>query len=90
MSPHVLICRGRTYRLGNYEGKFLKIARKTRNCLMDISQDRSVGIIEEDFARGIIKIAKPVGVIGALAPCTNPEATPVIKAISAIKGAIGL
>ena len=33
-----------------------------------------------------IKIAKPVGVIGALSPSTNPEATPVIKAISAIKG----
>src|SRR5690606_3821768 len=31
-------------------------------------------------------IAKPVGVIGALAPSTNPEATPVIKAINAVKG----
>ena len=36
--------------------------------------------------RIIIKIAKPVGVIGALSPSTNPEGTPVIKAISAIKG----
>jgi sulfoacetaldehyde dehydrogenase len=72
--------------LGNYEGKFLKISRKTRATLMDIIDDKSVGIIEEDKERNIIKIAKPVGVIGALAPSTNPEATPVIKAISAIKG----
>ncbi len=72
--------------LGNYEGKFLKIFRKTRATLMDIINDKSVGIIEEDKERNIIKIAKPVGVIGALSPTTNPEATPVIKAISAVKG----
>ncbi len=72
--------------LGNYEGKYLKIHRKTRATLMDIIDDKSVGIIEEDAERNIIKIAKPVGVIGALSPSTNPEATPVIKAISAVKG----
>jgi sulfoacetaldehyde dehydrogenase len=72
--------------LGNYEGKYLKIFRKTRATLMDIIDDVSVGVIEEDRARNIVKIAKPVGVIGALAPSTNPEATPVIKAISAVKG----
>jgi sulfoacetaldehyde dehydrogenase len=72
--------------LGNYDGKFLKIFRKTRATLMDIIDDKSVGIIEEDKARNIVKIAKPIGVIGALSPSTNPEATPVIKAISAVKG----
>jgi sulfoacetaldehyde dehydrogenase len=72
--------------LGSYEGKYLKIHRKTRATLMDILDDKSVGIIEEDPERNIIIIAKPVGVIGALSPSTNPEATPVIKAISAIKG----
>ena len=72
--------------LGNYDGKYLKIFRKTRATLMDIIDDKSVGVIEEDSARNIVKIAKPVGVIGALSPSTNPEATPVIKAISAVKG----
>ncbi|KKC27295.1 aldehyde dehydrogenase family protein [Sphingomonas sp. SRS2] len=72
--------------LGNYDGKYLKIFRKTRATLYDIIDDKSVGIIEEDPVRNIVKIAKPVGVIGALAPTTNPEATPVIKAISAVKG----
>lgn len=73
-------------RLGNYDGKFLKINRKTRAALYDIIDDKSVGILEEDVERNLVKIAKPVGVIGALSPSTNPEATPVIKAISAIKG----
>ena len=72
--------------LGNYSGKYLKIHRKTRATLMDIIDDKSVGVIEEDAERQIVKIAKPVGVIGALSPSTNPEATPVIKSISAIKG----
>ena len=72
--------------LGNYAGKLLKIQRKTRATLMDILDDKSVGVLEEDHERNIIKIAKPMGVIGALAPSTNPEATPVIKAIHAVKG----
>ncbi|MCB2089576.1 MAG: aldehyde dehydrogenase family protein [Sphingomonadaceae bacterium] len=72
--------------LGNYDGKYLKIFRKTRATLMDIIDDKSVGVIEELPERNIVKIAKPMGVIGALSPSTNPEATPVIKAISAVKG----
>ena len=72
--------------LGDYNGKFLKISVKTRAALLDIIDDKSVGVIEEDKERNIIKIAKPVGVVGALSPSTNPEATPVIKAINAVKG----
>jgi sulfoacetaldehyde dehydrogenase len=72
--------------LGNYDGKFLKISRKTRAALMDIIHDKSVGVIEDYPERAIKVFAKPVGVIGALSPSTNPEATPVIKAINAVKG----
>ncbi len=72
--------------LGDYNGKFTKISVKTRAALLDIIDDKSIGVIEEDKQRNIVKIAKPVGVIGALAPSTNPEATPVIKAINAVKG----
>ena len=72
--------------LGDYDGKFKKIFVKTRAALMDIIDDKSVGVIEEDIERNIIKIAKPVGVVGALSPSTNPEATPVIKSINAVKG----
>lgn len=72
--------------LGDYNGKFAKISLKTRAALMDILPDKSVGVIEEDLERNIIKICKPIGVIGALSPSTNPEATPVIKGINAVKG----
>ncbi|MBZ4644517.1 MAG: sulfoacetaldehyde dehydrogenase [Petroclostridium sp.] len=72
--------------LGNYEGKYTKIKKKIRGVLRDIKDEKSVGVIERDEKKGLIKIAKPVGVIGALVPCTNPEATPVAKAMCAIKG----
>ena len=73
-------------RLGNYEGKLSKMAAKCRAALADIIHDKSVGVIEEDSERKLIKIAKPIGIVGALTPTTHPEASPVIKAISAIKG----
>ena len=41
---------------------------------------------EVDEDRNIIKIAKPMGVVGALSTSTHPEATPVIKAIQSVKG----
>jgi len=72
--------------LGNFDGKYGKLQKKIRGVLRDIKDEKSVGIIERDEKKGLIKIAKPAGVIGALAPCTNPEATPVIKSLFAIKG----
>jgi len=72
--------------LGNYDGKYTKLQKKLRGALRDMTGEKSVGVIATDPVKGILKIAKPVGVVGALIPCTNPEATPVFKAISAIKG----
>ncbi|PKM51976.1 MAG: aldehyde dehydrogenase [Firmicutes bacterium HGW-Firmicutes-7] len=72
--------------LGNYQGKFVKITKKVRGALRDMKDCKSVGVIERDEAKGLIKFAKPVGIIGALVPTTNPEATPVIKGMNAIKG----
>lgn len=72
-------------RLGNYESKLGKLKKKVRGVLRDIKDEKTVGIIENIPEKGIKKIAKPIGVIGAIVPCTNPEATPVIKAMNAIK-----
>ena len=72
--------------LGNVADKIVKKQRKTFGTLRDLSRVRSVGVIEEDAARGIVKFAKPVGVVAALVPATNPGATPVNKAMMAVKG----
>lgn len=72
--------------LGNIEDKIAKNQRKTFGALRDLMRVKSVGIIEEDPARGIVKYAKPVGVVAAITPSTNPAATPVNKAMFAVKG----
>lgn len=73
-------------KLGNVPDKIIKKQRKTFGTLRDLLRVKSVGIIEEDKARGIVKYAKPVGVVAAVTPSTNPGATPVNKAMMAIKG----
>lgn len=72
--------------LGNVESKITKNTRKTFGTLRDLMRVKTVGIIEEDPARGIVKYAKPVGVVAAITPSTNPSATPVNKAMMAVKG----
>lgn len=71
--------------MGVYEHKVLKHQKKTLGTLRDLQGVRTVGVIEEDAARGLIKIAKPVGVIGALTPVTNASATLPANALSALK-----
>ena len=73
-------------RMGDYESKYKKILKKIKGVQRDIKNEKTVGVIEANEKTGITKIAKPVGVIGALIPCTNPEITPVIKGMNAIKG----
>jgi len=72
--------------MGNYEGKYNKLMAKAKGALRDMKGKKSVGVIEIDEERKLMKIAKPVGVIGALVPCTNPEVTPTVKIAHAIKG----
>lgn len=70
---------------GNVPDKITKIALRVLGTLADMASVKTCGIIEEDPARGLIKIAKPVGVITALIPTTGPDATPPVKALSALK-----
>ncbi len=46
---------------------------------------KTCGVIEEDKAYGIIKIAEPIGVIGAVIPTTNPTSTAIFKALLCLK-----
>ena len=72
--------------IGNAPDKVVKNQRKTFGTLRDLLRVKSVGIIEELPERGLVKYAKPVGVVGAVTPSTNPAATPVNKAMMALKG----
>jgi sulfoacetaldehyde dehydrogenase len=73
--------------LGSVEDKITKNHRKTLGLLRDLKNARSVGIIAERPDRGLIEIARPVGVVGAVVPSTNPVATPYNNTLNALKGA---
>jgi sulfoacetaldehyde dehydrogenase len=70
---------------GNVPDKITKIALRVLGTLADMASIKTCGIVEEDAARGLVKIAKPVGVIAALIPTTGPDATPPVKALAALK-----
>ena len=74
--------------LGKYEDKVSKNQRKTFGTLRDLlaPEAKSVGVINVDEEKGLIEIAKPVGVVGAICPSTNPGATPANKVMMALKG----
>ena len=72
--------------LGNAEDKINKNRRKTLGLLRDLKGVKTVGVINEDKQKGITEIAKPVGVVGAVTPSTNPAATPINNILNALKG----
>jgi len=71
---------------GVYEDKLTKHKVKVFGVCRDIKHAKTVGVIDRDEARGLTKYAKPVGVVGALTPVTNPTATPASNGTGILKG----
>ncbi len=70
--------------LGDREGRPGK-RFKIMGILRDALRQKSVGIIEDDPIKGLVKYAKPAGVIASLIPTTNPALTPPGTAVYALK-----
>jgi sulfoacetaldehyde dehydrogenase len=70
--------------IGDREGRPGK-RFKIQGILRDVLRQKSIGIIEEIPERGLVKYAKPAGVIASLIPMTNPALTPPGTAIFAMK-----
>jgi sulfoacetaldehyde dehydrogenase len=58
---------------------------KVMGILRDVLRQKSIGVIDELPEKGIVKYAKPVGLIASLVPTTNPELTPPGVGLFAIK-----
>ncbi len=71
--------------MGVYDDKVLKHMKKTLGVLRDLHDLKTTGVIEHDEHKGLLKIAKPVGVIGALTPVTNASSTLAAKALAMLK-----
>lgn len=73
-------------RMGNVPDKISKCLSKSRIIWNAIKSKPSRGIIARVPTKGIIEIAKPMGIVGAVTPTTNPIVTPMCNAMYAIKG----
>jgi len=71
--------------LGDVADKFKKNFRKTLGLVRDLSYAKTVGVISEDLQTGLTEYARPVGVVAAITPSTNPGATPINKILNALK-----
>ena len=71
--------------LGIVKDKIVKNNRKTIGLLRDLNNVKTVGIINRNIEKGIIEIARPVGLVGAMLPSTNPIATTLNKIINSLK-----
>ena len=71
--------------LGDVADKFKKNFRKTLGLVRDLSYAKTVGVISEDLKTGLTEYARPVGVVAAITPSTNPGATPINKILNALK-----
>lgn len=69
---------------GNVADKITKNHRKTLGLLRDLQHAKTTGVIAEIPSKGLTEIARPIGVVGALTPSTNPVATPTNKIINAL------
>jgi succinate-semialdehyde dehydrogenase len=71
--------------IGVYEDKILKNKGKARIIWNSLKNKKSRGIIGEEPDTNLLFVAKPMGVVGAVTPITNPIVTPMCNAMFALK-----
>lgn len=71
--------------LGDIPSKLGKVETKVKGVYYEIKNVKTVGVVEELPERGLLRIAKPVGVVGALIPSTQPELIPITTALMVVK-----
>ena len=72
--------------MGNVEDKIKKNMGKPKVTWQKMKSQKSRGIVRYIDKECLVEIAKPMGVIGAVMPVTNPVMTPVHNAMIALKG----
>lgn len=71
--------------MGIFEDKVTKNLFGTEYIYHDIKDQKTVGVVEQDDAEGIVKIAEPFGVIVGITPVTNPTSTTMFKSLISMK-----
>ncbi len=76
--------------MGIVEDKVIKNHYASEYIYNAYKHEKTCGILEEDPSFGIVKIAEPIGVIGAVVPTTNPTSTAIFKALICLKTRNGI
>ena len=76
--------------MGIVEDKVIKNHYAAEYIYNAYKNTKTCGVIEEDKAYGIKKIAEPIGVIAAVSPTTNPTSTAIFKTLIALKTRNGI
>ncbi len=76
--------------MGIVEDKVIKNHYAAEYIYNAYKNTKTCGVLEEDKAYGIKKIAEPIGVIGAVIPTTNPTSTAIFKTLIALKTRNGI
>ena len=76
--------------MGVVEDKVIKNHYAAEYIYNSYRNTKTCGVIEEDKAFGIRKIAEPIGVIAAVIPTTNPTSTAIFKTLIALKTRNGI
>jgi succinate-semialdehyde dehydrogenase len=71
--------------IGVFEDKILKNKGKARVIWNNLKDKKSRGVIGEDTETNLTLVAKPMGVVGAVTPVTNPIVTPMCNGMFALK-----
>ncbi|MFQ9510400.1 MAG: bifunctional acetaldehyde-CoA/alcohol dehydrogenase [Lachnospiraceae bacterium] len=71
--------------MGVVEDKVIKNHYAAENVYNRYKDEKTCGVIEEDKAFGIKRIAEPIGLIAAVIPTTNPTSTAIFKTLMALK-----
>ena len=76
--------------MGVVEDKVIKNHYASEYIYNAYKDTKTCGVLEEDTAYGIKKIAEPVGVIAAVIPTTNPTSTAIFKTLISLKTRNGI
>ncbi len=76
--------------MGVVEDKVIKNHYAAEYIYNAYKDTKTCGIIEEDKSAGIMKVADPIGVVGAVIPTTNPTSTAIFKCLISLKTRNGI
>lgn len=71
--------------MGVVEDKVIKNHYAAEYIYNAYKNTKTCGVIEEDTAYGVKKVAEPIGVVGAVIPTTNPTSTAIFKSLISLK-----